>query len=484
MRIIPTTHRIGLVGLLVVVSLTACTKEKKVFVERPFFDDPPTAAQGFLGFDDKDQKLTVCGNCHVGQQTRWHETAHADAWKTLQDSGHSQAFCEDCHSAGPLGNATVGSVGYAGVKDTRYHDVQCESCHGPGLDHVSNPDDAAAPQASIAILDGDAATKNCAECHQGAHHPFADEWVQSRHAHVNDHVVERYVTTPTADQSCLACHSGQGVLKAWGVSSDYAEKGATPANHVGITCAVCHDPHAKENDKQLRFPIDVPDEQNNLCMKCHQRRSNPDVTAASVRGPHSPEGPLLLGEAGWWPPGFTPQIDRIVATHGTTGNPKMCASCHVSRFTVTDPATGNFVFQATGHLFEAIPCLGPDGKPVPNGECDLGQRTFKACANSGCHGSEASAKAAFTTANARIAALVAEVDRLLPLVPAGEYNLTDGRFTVADGAWFNKELCKRAGSPTHNPYLTEQLMIASISALKTTYGIQASELVSLDRMFK
>ena len=67
---------------------------------------------------------------------------------------------------------------------------------------------------------------------------------------------------------------------------------------------------------------------------------------------------------------------------------------------------------------------------------------------------------------------------------AGEFNLTDGRFTVADGAWFNAELAAKKGSPTHNPFLTEQLLVASIRALEETYGLQASAKVSLTRMFQ
>jgi len=461
----------------IAITLAACSDEETVYVERPLFEDPPDSAQGFLGFDDQATKLTVCGNCHVGQQGKWEGTHHSDAWATLQASGHAQASCEQCHSVGPNGNYTSGKVGYAAVADMRYHDVQCESCHGPGETHVTNPD-ASQPQASITILDGDLPSKNCGECHTGAHHPFADEWAQSRHAKFNNSAKNSTST------ECLSCHSGQGVLAAWGVTDNYIEKNAPRSEHVGIVCTVCHDPHARNNTAQLRFPIDVPDESLNLCMKCHNRRSTPEVAAASLRGPHAPEGPLLLGTAGWWPPGFEPEIDRIVATHGTTGNPRLCASCHVSSFDVTDPETGGFVFSATGHLFKAIPCLDEQGKPLPAEECDVAERTFDSCAQSGCHGTPEAARSAFLTANDRMENLVDEVRRLLTLVPSGEFNLTDGRFTVADGAWFNAELASHKGSPTHNPFLTEQLLVASIDALEAEYGVSAAPGISRDRMFR
>jgi len=474
------TSAIGILGagLLLAVALGACTDEETVYVDRPLYDDPPAEAQGFLGLDDQETRLTVCGNCHVGQQGKWEETAHSDAWATLQASGHSQAYCEGCHTTGPNGNPTTGAVGYAGIADDRYHNVQCESCHGPGLEHVTNPD-AVQPQGSIAILDETGQpTKTCAECHSGVHTPFAQEWATSRHATVNTSAKNNTST------SCLNCHSGQGALAAWGVTDNYIEKTAARADHVGITCAVCHDPHAKENEAQLRFPINVPDEDLNLCMKCHNRRSNPEVGSAAVRGPHAPEGPLLLGTAGWWPPGFEPEVDRIVATHGTTGNPSLCATCHVASFEVTDPATGDFVFKATGHLFKAVPCLDENGVPLPEDECDVEERTFESCSTSGCHGTPESARSAFLTANSRIENLVEEVDRLLTLVPTGEFNLTDSRFTVADGAWFNARLGEKKGSPTHNPFLTEQLLVASIDAIEAAYNVTAAPSISRERMFK
>ncbi len=472
-----TFFRFSIPALILLGALSSCTDEKTIFVERVLFTDPPPAAQGFLGYDEQDKKLTVCGNCHVGQQARWVGTGHADAWETLVASGHSREFCETCHATGANGNPTTGLVGYDAVKDARYHDVQCESCHGPGLGHVTNPD-ASQPLASIAIFDMDEASQTCAECHTGAHHGFADEWAKSGHAMGVSSALNN------SSSYCVSCHSGQGALAAWGVTANYKEKNDPQAQHVGITCAVCHDPHSKTNDAQLRFPIDVPDENVNLCMKCHNRRSNPEVTAQRIRGPHAPEGPLLLGEAGWWPPGFEPEVDRIVATHGTSGNPKLCASCHVSQFTVTDPATGNFVFNATGHLFKAVPCLDENGVPLPDEECEILQRSFQSCVQSGCHGTQASARSAFLTANQRMTTLATEIDRLLTLVPPGEFNLTDGTFTVADGAWFNADLARKKGSPTHNPFLTEQLLVASINALKSTYGISASSSVSLERMFR
>jgi hypothetical protein len=58
----------------------------------------------------------------------------------------------------------------------------------------------------------------------------------------------------------------------------------------------------------------------------------------------------------------------------------------------------------------------------------------------------------------------------------------DGRFTVADGAWFNSQLAKMTGSTVHNPFLIEQLLIATINQLRTTYNLPVTVIsVSLER---
>jgi len=168
------TAKLTALSLILIWSLSACTDEEIVFRDRPLFEDPPAAAESFLGYSDTLESLTVCGNCHVGVQGDWEGSAHADAWDGLQASGHAQAFCEGCHTVNSLGNFVEGETGgYTSAPETRYHDVQCESCHGPGLNHVENPD-ASQPLPSLAV--GLDATDGCGECHQGTHHPFAEEW--------------------------------------------------------------------------------------------------------------------------------------------------------------------------------------------------------------------------------------------------------------------------------------------------------------------
>jgi len=463
MRAVPLNKLVLFTASALLVS--ACTDTKTVFVDRPFFDDPPAAASGYVGYGTEDAQVehfTVCGNCHIGSQSGWETTAHSDAWATLQASDHARESCEACHSVSENGNAAEGVVGWPATADMRYVDVQCESCHGPGSGHISNPE-ASQPFASIAV--GTDLTSGCGECHQGSHHGFVNEWELSRHGFAgSEH--------PREEAACQGCHEGRGALIALGVNADYIEKngGGEP---LGIVCAVCHDPHGGAgNAHQLRFPIDVADLDQNLCMKCHQRRAIPDEERAS-RGPHSPQGPLLLGQdVGWIPPNFDTNIVR--GTHGSAQNPELCATCHVHAFEVRDAITDGFVLSVKGHLFRPIPCLDATGVPTEVDTCAVTERSFESCTASGCHADEIAARTVYLSAKAAIANLSAQLQAQLDGVPASAFDNDDGVLTVAEGALFNRKLADIRSSPIHNRFLTEALLLGSMDAVESEYGVAAS----------
>ena len=450
------------VPVALVLLLGGCLRgDDRIVYRDRVFNEPPTAAAGFLGYDDRSQKLTVCGNCHVGQQAQWEDSPHASAFAKLASSGQMQDFCQSCHTVTDLGNTlTTTAVGWTSTKDVRYHDVQCESCHGPGLTHVTNPD-ASQPLASIAA--DTQATTGCGECHSGAHHPFVVEWQRSAHG--------RLVSSSTArtSASCIGCHTAQGALARWGETANYVERNGAP---LPQTCAVCHDPHGSPNTSQLRHPVDTPDEDRNLCVQCHNRRGTPDP-ASSASGPHAPEGPTILGFAGWWAPAmqFTPGDSAFLATHGSHRNPRLCATCHVERFTVRDTLTDAFMMEVVGHQFLATPCVDAAGLPTGETDCPRTERRYEACAGSGCHISAASARGFHSLAEQRILPLIAQVDGLVARIPASELSATDGRYTTAEGSRFNSLLAKNPGAIVHNPFLIEALLRASIEQIRRDYGL-------------
>ena len=451
------THAVIPLCAVLLMTIAACTDTETIFVDRPLFDDPPASASGFLGYGTEDaqaEHFTVCGNCHIGSQSEWELTAHADAWNTLQESGSAQAFCEGCHTVSENGNEAEGEAGWVATADTRYYDVQCESCHGPGAGHVSNPE-AAQPLASITV--GLDLTSGCGECHQGSHHGFVEEWANSRHGFEGD-------DSPRGRAGCQDCHEAKRALEVLGVDADYIEKGT--AENLPIVCSVCHDPHNATNEHQLRFPINVASVEENLCMKCHHKRAVPEID--NSRGPHSPQGPLLLGEdVGWIPPNFNTNIVR--GSHGSAQNERLCATCHVFAREITDPLTGDFVLSSKGHLFEPIPCLDAQGVPISDGTCDITERSFASCVE--CHGDETSARTAYLTATQRVASRVAELAAQLEQVPETAFDTEDGILTVAEGALFNQRLGEITSSAVHNPFLTEALLLGSIQAVENEYGV-------------
>jgi predicted CXXCH cytochrome family protein len=293
-------------------------------------------------------------------------------------------------------------------------------------------------------------------------------------------------------------------------------------------CAVCHNPHDATNEGQLRAPLGEPSREQ-ICVKCHSREGTPSTSGATRRGPHAAQGLLVIDEdVGWIPPGFVYDTNKIVGSHGTTANPRLCASCHVYMFPVTDAATGNFLLQSVGHTFEAIPCLDAQGLPV-EGPCADNERDFDGCAVSGCHGDATAALSAYQVVRARMNSLTDALwndtngnavlettdggvlpEILAQAIAAGnlnEMNLYDNTLTPAEGAIWNAQLAATdqrpqwtnfviagqnscgptpcttqggsntahasSGDGVHNPFLLEALLTSSIDYLKSHYGVPA-----------
>jgi len=511
------------VGLLIAALGLACTETEIQYVDREPFNPPPDAAAGFLGYYTPGEQQTTCGNCHAGEQASWVQTAHASAWEDLQNSGSAQNFCTGCHTLTELGNAMDSLAGHNKVADSAYYDVQCESCHGPGLEHVQSvfTGNVVPPFASITVDTG--RTNGCGECHTGTHAPFVEQWAESKHGYGGEAYIEEGGRTP-----CNTCHEGREAMRVnFGENAHFVEKDVPGTEaYQPIVCAVCHDPHDPVNEGQLRAPLGEPTREQ-LCVKCHGREGAPPSSGVTRRGPHAAQGLLVIDEdVGWIPPNFQYDTTKIVGSHGTTANPRLCAACHVYMFEVTDAATGDFLLNSVGHTFEAIQCLDAQGLPTA-GPCPDTERNFKGCAVSGCHGDENAARSAFLVVRSRMNTLTDllwnDVDAdnimestdtgLLPQVLAQaiaandltEINLYDNVLTPAEGAIWNAQLartnerprwsafvvagqysCAAAGCTTqgssntsrkasgegvHNPFKLEALLLASIDYLGTYYSL-------------
>jgi predicted CXXCH cytochrome family protein len=433
----------------------------------------PDLGSTFVGYSDPATQQTMCGNCHEEKQRSWVATGHAKAWAAVEASASAGPTCERCHTTNGSSNSAADTAGYldASPAARRYfHDVQCEACHGPGAAHITIPDQTQ-PIPYLVSYDS-ALGVGCGTCHHGAPHAsFYEDWSHGAH---------RLLEAPAINNggTCLQCHEGKTVEQRFGGSDAFVEY--ADANAYPIGCATCHDPHGSGNTAELREPITVRDT-TNLCIRCHHRNANPDT--ANTRGPHSPQGPTFLATSGWQPPGFSYDT-TIIPTHANvTANPDLCVTCHVDTLDVANGA-GQLAWHYTGHGFYAIPCVDTAGVDSTDA-CALAQRSFAACARSGCHATGDAARGYFVSLDSVMSFLTGvlwtddngdgKVDSgdggLLPQVPATEFT-RDSVITVAEGALFNVQLVGVDGSHgVHNPPYLKALLTATISAVQQQYGL-------------
>ncbi|MDH3329800.1 MAG: multiheme c-type cytochrome, partial [Desulfobulbaceae bacterium] len=82
-----------------------------------------------------------CRSCHPVQTEHWQQTSHAKAWETLVVK--NQQFNQDClicHVTLPTYNKEVViRENLIASLTPEFHGVSCESCHGPGRNHVELP---------------------------------------------------------------------------------------------------------------------------------------------------------------------------------------------------------------------------------------------------------------------------------------------------------------------------------------------------------
>ena len=121
----------------------------------------------------------TCADCHGDAHDFWKQTSHASAVETLEvRQKQYDQNCIGCHVDGweQPGGSVLGNIKYEAelggeifTKDL--HEVGCESCHGPGSDHVLDPlDDDAQPQHINRHPDAN----DCTQCHVPDHSPTFD----------------------------------------------------------------------------------------------------------------------------------------------------------------------------------------------------------------------------------------------------------------------------------------------------------------------
>lgn len=317
-------------------------------------------APNYSGYPDTHGE-PVCIDCHEMPASQFPGTAHAHALDSLKSIGMDQnPGCLPCHSVG-FGL----SSGFQVDSNTHLANVQCESCHGPAGNH------AMAPSSQFPVVTYQSSL--CAGCHTDAHHPTADEWRESRHGEVTEHVQEYFQDPNTGMARILACgpcHSGSVRLT---MLSNYENrnlphlKKAMPsgglAAHIGIECVVCHDPHMNNPDPayqpQLRNPKAslIPFNYNTATTTSFEEQYNPKVSICGQC--HNARGAQWSDTSR--PPHHSTQYNILTGTLGITDASvrnsmhrkleKQCTACHMHKVEKAHPTEEDPNY--TGHSFEA-----------------------------------------------------------------------------------------------------------------------------------
>ena len=177
---------------------------------------------------------STCAQCHGNVHSTVMTTAHAQAFKTLQQIHQdTNPGCLPCHTVG-YGLPT----GFTDALHTpQLEGVQCENCHGPGGNHAANPGD------QTVIPRVELAAQVCGGCHNARFPPpFFEDWSASPHQAVVPDVLQSMASSPNNINNCGRCHSGS--------AREALLDGQNPTTltndfNVAITCAVCHEPHAE-----------------------------------------------------------------------------------------------------------------------------------------------------------------------------------------------------------------------------------------------
>lgn len=155
------------------LSLSAEERDK-LLAERGLERKPPSGNADFVGSD-------ACQSCHSGEYETWSKGPHAHAVDTLRTQGEeSKSDCLACHTTG-FGRSG-GFPKEASVTDhSDLARVGCESCHGPGANHI--PVDTKKVGTILSLgdkCDSCVILSICGSCHDDANDPEFEFEVQDK----------------------------------------------------------------------------------------------------------------------------------------------------------------------------------------------------------------------------------------------------------------------------------------------------------------
>lgn len=181
-----------------------------------------------------------CADCHEAQYKEWLTTSHGRADK----------------EAALLG-------GQAG----------CESCHGPGSEHVAADGEKSNPGfgtlRKLAAMPAADANAVCSSCHRTGEQFY---WDHSAHARKNVTCIQCHqvhgskspkgMLKTDESKTCFGCHKSK--------KFQTAKSAHMPVREGGMECSSCHNPHGTASPSMIRATTN-----NELCESCHADKRGP-----------------------------------------------------------------------------------------------------------------------------------------------------------------------------------------------------------------
>jgi hypothetical protein len=215
--------------------------------------------------------------------------------------------------------------------------IGCESCHGAGSFHITNPLIKDFMQVSYEA-------NSCNTCHHNLPNVrVGAQWERAGHSNPiwSNSFRQAAASQNNSLQNCVRCHDGRGYVNfTKGKTTNTTQGLYEQADFTAVTCQACHEPHSAHLRKGPANADTLASGYNysniNLgagatCADCHKYRYSDIVTveqtALYVRwGTHyAGAANVLLGEGGYE---FGFQLPRSVAH--LTGNPNTCVDCHMA----------------------------------------------------------------------------------------------------------------------------------------------------------
>ena len=249
--------------------------------------------------------------------------------------------CQECHADRVAAFAkTHHGRAWAAKKDV--YARSCESCHGPGGQHVNNPSrETILTFGKESKQSPEQQMQACLSCHQST--PKLEYWDAGSHkkndvACASCHDIHTTSIKPRKEfETCFTCHK------------DIKFQANRPNHHPiiegKVRCADCHNPHGT-----LSYKMITAENINQLCFKCHGDKRGPFV---------------------WEHPPVAENCAICHTPHGsknqklTTGNiPNLCQDCHDWQRHPGTFYSGNNSFTGTSpsNRFFARACLNCHGQ--------------------------------------------------------------------------------------------------------------------------